>query len=160
VSLHASRFHDASREPVLDTNIAPYLDDNTQLSIGQYRDKLYESIIQKREELRALTQLREKGEEREGERSRGEERSREGERSRGEERLREGERSRGEEGVKEESPSPHRVLVTSPHTKPSSSPTSHKTPLPRHKSAPSHSRRANSAKRKVSHEGLVTAANF
>jgi len=41
-SPHASRFHDASREPILDTNIAPYLDDNTQLSIGQYRDKLYE----------------------------------------------------------------------------------------------------------------------
>lgn len=100
-----------------------------------------QSIIQKREELRALTQPREKGEEREGERSR------------------EGERLRGEEGVKEESPSPHtRVLVTSPHTKPSSPPTSHKTPLSRHKSAPSHSRRANSAKRKVSHEGLVTAA--
>ena len=44
-SLHASRFHDASREPVLDTNIAPYLDDNTQLSIGQYRDKLYEVCV-------------------------------------------------------------------------------------------------------------------
>ena len=45
MSLHACRFHDASKEPVLDTNVAPYLDDNTQLSIGQYRDKLYEVCV-------------------------------------------------------------------------------------------------------------------
>ena len=37
-----SRFHNPKEEPVLDSNVAPHLDDNIQLSIGQYRDKLYE----------------------------------------------------------------------------------------------------------------------
>ena len=37
-----SRFHNPKEESVLDSNVVPYLDDNIQLSIGQYRDKLYE----------------------------------------------------------------------------------------------------------------------
>ena len=40
-----SRFHNPKEEPVLDSNVAPHLDDNIQLSIGQYRDKLYEVCV-------------------------------------------------------------------------------------------------------------------
>ena len=38
-----SRFHDPSEEPELDRGIVPYLDDNIQLSINDYREKLYEA---------------------------------------------------------------------------------------------------------------------
>ena len=36
------RFHVPEDEPVLEDDVTPYLDDNTQLSIEEYRDKLYE----------------------------------------------------------------------------------------------------------------------
>ena len=37
-----NRFHNPSEEPELNRDIVPYLDDNVQLSIEEYRDKLYE----------------------------------------------------------------------------------------------------------------------
>ena len=36
------RFHNPAEEPRLNRDIVPYLDDNVQLSIEEYRDKLYE----------------------------------------------------------------------------------------------------------------------
>jgi hypothetical protein len=36
------RFHNPAEEPELNRDIVPYLDDNVQLSIEEYRDKLYE----------------------------------------------------------------------------------------------------------------------
>ena len=36
------RFHNPAEEPELNQDIIPYLDDNVQLSIEEYRDKLYE----------------------------------------------------------------------------------------------------------------------
>lgn len=38
------RFHDPAEEPELNRDIVPYLDDNVQLSIEEYRDKLYEVL--------------------------------------------------------------------------------------------------------------------
>ena len=43
-----SRFHDASMEPVLDCNVVPHLDDNIQLTVERYRDRIYASIHDKR----------------------------------------------------------------------------------------------------------------
>ena len=40
-SVHG-RFRSPSEEPELNRDIVPYLDDNVQLSIEEYRDKLYE----------------------------------------------------------------------------------------------------------------------
>lgn len=40
--LPLSRFHDVEEEMELNCEVVPYLDDNVQLSIEQYRDKLYE----------------------------------------------------------------------------------------------------------------------
>ena len=37
-----NRFHNPTEEPELNRDIVPYLDDNVQLSIEEYRDKLYE----------------------------------------------------------------------------------------------------------------------
>ncbi len=39
------RFHNPAEEPQMSRNIVPYLDDNKQLSIERYRDKLYEVHI-------------------------------------------------------------------------------------------------------------------
>lgn len=36
------RFHNPAEEPELNRDVVPYLDDNVQLSIEEYRDKLYE----------------------------------------------------------------------------------------------------------------------
>lgn len=36
------RFHNPADEPELNRDVVPYLDDNIQLSIEEYRDKLYE----------------------------------------------------------------------------------------------------------------------
>ena len=47
-----SRFHDARREPVLDCDVVPHLDDNIQLSVERYRDRLYAAIADKRERMR------------------------------------------------------------------------------------------------------------
>lgn len=44
-NLFMCRFHDANDEPVLDHDIVPYLDDNVQLSIKEYREKIYEVIF-------------------------------------------------------------------------------------------------------------------
>lgn len=48
---YVSRFRDPEEELELSCKVVPYLDDNIQLSIEEYRDKLYESIIEKRKEL-------------------------------------------------------------------------------------------------------------
>ena len=42
-----ARFHSARHEPVLDCDVVPHLDDNTQLSVEQYRDRLYSDIAEK-----------------------------------------------------------------------------------------------------------------
>ena len=38
------RFHDPEEELELNHDVVPYLDDNVQLTIEEYRDKLYEVI--------------------------------------------------------------------------------------------------------------------
>ena len=47
-----SKFHNNADEPVLDYDVVPPLDDDVQLSIDEYRQKLYEMIIQKKTEIR------------------------------------------------------------------------------------------------------------
>ncbi|XP_022089630.1 extracellular signal-regulated kinase 2-like isoform X2 [Acanthaster planci] len=54
---YVSRFHNVAEEKVLDYDVIPPLDDDVQLSVGEYRRKLYEMIKEKkarhRERLRA-----------------------------------------------------------------------------------------------------------
>ena len=49
---YVSKFHNSSDEPVLNYDVVPPLDDDVQLSIDEYRQKLYEMIIQKKTEIR------------------------------------------------------------------------------------------------------------
>ncbi|XP_048582518.1 extracellular signal-regulated kinase 2 [Nematostella vectensis] len=49
---YVARFHNPEEEPALDCDIVPPLDDDVQLSVEEYRVKLYESIIQKKTNIR------------------------------------------------------------------------------------------------------------
>ena len=42
VCVYVCRFHNPKDEPELSYSVVPYLDDNTQLSLEDYRDTLYE----------------------------------------------------------------------------------------------------------------------
>ena len=55
------RFHDVRREPTLDCEVVPHLDDNTQLSVERYQDRLYASIESKRERMKKRRQVEEEG---------------------------------------------------------------------------------------------------
>ncbi|XP_038047440.1 extracellular signal-regulated kinase 2-like isoform X2 [Patiria miniata] len=60
---YVAKFHNAAEEKVLDYDVVPPLDDDVQLSVGEYRRKLYEMIKEKkarhRERLRAEEKPRE-----------------------------------------------------------------------------------------------------
>ncbi|KAL0961858.1 hypothetical protein UPYG_G00332570 [Umbra pygmaea] len=45
---YVSRFHNAAKEPSLDYDVILPVDDDVQLSVGQYRNKLYEMILERR----------------------------------------------------------------------------------------------------------------
>ncbi|KAI8482263.1 Mitogen-activated protein kinase 15 [Branchiostoma belcheri] len=45
---YVARFHNASDEPALDYDVVPPLDDDVQLSVSEYRSKLYELIMEKK----------------------------------------------------------------------------------------------------------------
>ena len=47
-----SRFRDSANEPTLDYDVVLHLDDNTQLPVERYRDRLSASIAGKRERMR------------------------------------------------------------------------------------------------------------
>ena len=47
-----ARFHNPDEEPSMDYDVIPALDDDVQLSVDEYRVKLYESIIQKKTNIR------------------------------------------------------------------------------------------------------------
>lgn len=47
-----ARFHNPDEEPSMDYDVIPALDDDVQLSVEEYRVKLYESIIQKKTNIR------------------------------------------------------------------------------------------------------------
>ena len=64
---HLCRFHVVSQEPMLDHNVVPHLDDNRQLSVEHYQDRLYHSIVEKRLQLRRGRQGGREEEEREDE---------------------------------------------------------------------------------------------
>ena len=49
---HVIRFHDAQNEPTLDCDVVLHLDDNTQLSVERYRDRVHASIARRRERMR------------------------------------------------------------------------------------------------------------
>ena len=49
---YVSKFYGSGDEPALDYDVVPPLDDDVQLSIDEYRQKLYEMIIQKKAEIR------------------------------------------------------------------------------------------------------------
>jgi len=49
---YVNRFQNPDDEPSLDRDIIPPLDDDVQLTVEEYRRKLYESIIQKKAEIR------------------------------------------------------------------------------------------------------------
>ncbi|KAK6327814.1 hypothetical protein J4Q44_G00034600 [Coregonus suidteri] len=46
--LYVSRFHNPAKEPGLDSDVILPVDDDVQLSVVQYRNKLYEMILEKR----------------------------------------------------------------------------------------------------------------
>ena len=56
-----SRFHNACHEPTLDCDVVPHLDDNTQLSVERYRDRLYATISSKREAMKKRKQVEGEG---------------------------------------------------------------------------------------------------
>ncbi|CAH1253187.1 extracellular signal-regulated kinase 2-like [Branchiostoma lanceolatum] len=45
---YVARFHNTSDEPALDYDVVPPLDDDVQLSVSEYRSKLYELIMEKK----------------------------------------------------------------------------------------------------------------
>lgn len=47
-----ARFHNPDEEPSMDYDVIPALDDDVQLTVEEYRVKLYESIIQKKTNIR------------------------------------------------------------------------------------------------------------
>ncbi|XP_073256948.1 extracellular signal-regulated kinase 2-like isoform X1 [Porites lutea] len=47
-----ARFHNPEEEPAMDYDVIPALDDDVQLTVEEYRVKLYESIIQKKTNIR------------------------------------------------------------------------------------------------------------
>ncbi|XP_039265837.2 extracellular signal-regulated kinase 2-like [Styela clava] len=49
---YVSRFHNAKSEISLDYDVIPPVDDDTQLTVAAYRNKLYEMITQKKAEMR------------------------------------------------------------------------------------------------------------
>lgn len=51
---YVSRFHNPNDEPSLDHQVTPPLSDDLQLSVEEYRKKLYEDILQKKSKLRKL----------------------------------------------------------------------------------------------------------
>ena len=57
VGVVMSRFHNACYEPTLDHDVVPYLDDNAQLSVERYRDRLYATIRSRREAVRKRRQM-------------------------------------------------------------------------------------------------------
>ncbi|NP_001120461.1 mitogen-activated protein kinase 15 [Xenopus tropicalis] len=49
---YVSRFHSPAREPALDYDVILPVDDDTQLSVAEYRNKLYEMILERKMNIR------------------------------------------------------------------------------------------------------------
>ncbi|XP_072911355.1 mitogen-activated protein kinase 15 isoform X2 [Hemitrygon akajei] len=54
---YLSRFHNPSKEPRLDYDIVLPVDDDTQLSVAEYRNKLYQMILERKANARLQRQL-------------------------------------------------------------------------------------------------------
>ncbi|XP_072110451.1 mitogen-activated protein kinase 15 isoform X2 [Mobula birostris] len=54
---YLSRFHNPSKEPKLDYDIVLPVDDDTQLSVAEYRNKLYQMILERKANARLQRQL-------------------------------------------------------------------------------------------------------
>ncbi|XP_051872985.1 mitogen-activated protein kinase 15 isoform X3 [Pristis pectinata] len=54
---YLSRFHNPSKEPKLDYDIVLPVDDDTQLSVAEYRNKLYQMILERKTNARLQRQL-------------------------------------------------------------------------------------------------------